>query len=355
MKETLAASWNPITFEVTHIHVVSRRTHEGQMHSVPLGVILDKAISCSPYPSPLEVFPYRGGGEGATTDGSPPDASMLMEAPQWGSRVLTLYVPKDSLEAWMLSVTLTDLARSTPTHISQLGAMYHVPSHLLRQYLARWADALSAAETTPFFMEEVRGDVFRLYLDVDIKLTKPEKVDLLAGGCGFYKAVTDFTRGFFPSAKSTTFVVTECHGPWEDKTEPLVVYKSGFRLHFQHIFVDTTTLKRYLEGLVAHVTHSVEMVFAVPKSCTWADIVDLHSCAWDRGRLLGTIKRRRNLQRRYALAGVYDAPSKQLEEELRSNVSKVLYAVTLRQWEDTTGPHVTLGNFCSAETTFCTQ
>ena len=55
----LSKTFAPIVFEVTHIHIVSRPTHDGVMnvvHSIALG-----EDTAQPYPSPLDVFPFRRG------------------------------------------------------------------------------------------------------------------------------------------------------------------------------------------------------------------------------------------------------------------------------------------------------
>ena len=389
--------WRPVRFTVDRVHVLAKPAGHGPyrvVYSVPLGQGPPGDV---PQWEPA-TFPDWGPGTGAAEEeeeaeeeeppvpcgsGSgtpfacPPDAdAMVLDRPAVGARKLTPYAPRDALERWMLRHTRRGLARAAPTHVSQLGAMYHIPSALVDGYLEHWAQSVRDSDATPFFMEEVRGDVFRLYLDLDLKWTSAGLFDLLPSGLLFL--VLAHTRAFCSlwDRAPPVAVVTECQGPWSDERHRDAVYKSGFRVFFQGLFVDCALYKAYLQTLGATLEHAARRPERACAGQGWADICDMGAVSWDRGRLMGTVKRRRSLQRQYrymgafslgAVAdaairswadcplaelaerteallgpwGLYEGPpgvviDTALHEQLQSSLLHVLHATTLRVWDSPT-------------------
>eukprot|EP01012_Entosiphon_sulcatum_P061282 TRINITY_DN8672_c0_g1_i2.p1 TRINITY_DN8672_c0_g1~~TRINITY_DN8672_c0_g1_i2.p1 ORF type:complete len:1107 (-),score=196.52 TRINITY_DN8672_c0_g1_i2:345-3638(-) len=344
IKRDLADAWEPVEFEVNEVHMISRIDEDSPfriIHSVPLGA------SASPpdFPSPSPEYGVEedAAGSGAITADELAER-MVLDRVTWGTRKLSPYLPADSLEQWLFEHTVRDLARDAPTHISQLGGMYHIPSEAVDGYLRAWRASLDAAEATPFYVEEVRGDVFRLYVDFDIKLTAFVPFDLVASG--WLASVLRFTRRFFGETADCTVVVTECHGKWDDHLDRDATFKSGFRLYFLSIFVDVPVYRAYIARLAETLAAEFPEPYANrPKNATWKHVCDAKSVSWDRARLLGTIKRRRNLQRRYTLLGCYDDSASlcgETDRWLREQQLALLYATTVRIWAapgaDTLGP-----------------
>ena len=255
---------------------------------------------------------------------------MILESPQWGNKMLRPYIPQDSLENWMTQVTVPSFAREAPTHISQRGALYHIPSELIDEYLENWKASIETATSIPFFMEEVRGNPFRLYIDLDI----PRTVHLPYDASQLISFIVSATVQIFPSCNPTVLSL-ECHGPVEDSDGSH--FKSGYRLYFQHIFVDTRTYKAYVEKLVdalQHQNNGLSIPHMLPAHQSWSEICDCKSVDWDRGRLLGTIKRRKSLNRVYSFHAIFDAagPNPTLNNVYNSDLKRILFGSTLRLW-----------------------
>lgn len=273
--------------------------------------------------------------------------AMVMEAPAWGTRALRPYTPEDALERWMLCVTNPVYAREAPTHISQRGAMYHIPSHLIDAYLTEWAKSYEASsdetegERIPFYMEEIRGSVFRLYVDLDIKSTRNERIDAteIIPFIASVAAEVFHLKSDGDDGDDTQLLSMQCHGPWTDQLHPDAKFKSGYRLYFQRVFVDSPTLGRFLE-ILRHRLQANPLGRSIlmnetttPHGMQWEEMCDAKAAAWDRGRLVGTIKRRRNLQRRYTFHGLFSSRGQVRADLLVGDLRRILYGTTLRVWE----------------------
>ena len=329
--DKIRAGWEPTEFTVTQICIIAHLPDTPGfevMHAFPLQgeppVASPPAASSAPLPpQPRTLI--------TTLPQSFNAASLLMEDPQWGSKRIEPYVPADPLEMWMATVTVSKYARDAPTHISQLGAMYHVPSDLLDQYLVQWEASCNHCVEIPFFMEEIRGNPFRLYVDLDVKRTIAEPYDATELVILICRTVAELIPGC-----DSTALVTHCHGPWQDTKAPDACFKSGYRIFFQRVFVDQETYARVLTKLCQRMRRDAPPIPALPQgdNC-WEAICDVKSVQWDRGRLFGTIKRRKRLERIYRYTGIYNASGK--DERLSDAYSKclqaVLYGTTLRLWD----------------------
>ena len=349
----LVAHWEPLVFDVTHIHLITRTSRKEQMkilHSVPLGI----NFGASPEPSSSLTFSMKQ---------DPVDFPGLLEEPEepppmvleahWGTQIYfpENYWPKDSLERWMLSKSVTENARAEATHISQLGAMYHLPQSELSPYLQHWEKAIREAERIPFFIEEIRPDRFRLYVDVDFKTLKHQKVDLRVSE--FVNVLLSHTLSCFPQA-NVTVCVTEYHGRCEERTLDTVGYKSGYHFYFQHIWVETAVLNSFLETLAEVCGELVPSLPGLPQNIRWKEVVNTYSVLRDRLRLLSSSKRKKNRWRRYTLrtflkSEPYNANQvldifnrktlrkaycdQRYVDEVTMNMGKLLFATTLSPWE----------------------
>eukprot|EP00760_Papus_ankaliazontas_P002319 PhM_4_TR10947/c1_g1_i3/m.88524 len=348
----IQSQWTPVEFDVTHLHVIARVSDDQPMnvvHSVPLHCRQEAPDRMTAQP----IFATRIRGpcsaEAAAAVSEPP-SNMILEAPTCGSKELAPYCPEDALETWMLTVTMTEYARTCPTHISQRGAMYHVPPTELCAYLQKWEDSIRESDKVPFFIEEVRGDVFRLYVDVDFKSTTHTKIEL--DKTGFVPVLLTHAAAVFPEA-DLTVCITECHGKWEDRYHPDTVYKSGFRFYFQNVWVNERVFRNFLDSLARVCEELLTMTSNAPRSVTWPEAVNTHSSIWDRTRLIGTIKKRRNAWRRYKLLTFVSATGDASEfaesrskdkvlqvsavpahtTEAAQDVHKLLFATTVRVWD----------------------
>ncbi|CAD2220916.1 endonuclease/exonuclease/phosphatase domain-containing protein [Angomonas deanei] len=281
---------------------------------------------------------------------------MVMEFPKWGNRLLQKYAPEDQLERWMLKVSQSAYARDAPTHISQKGAMYHIPSEYINEYLHYWKRSIEMSDKIHFYMEEIRGAPFRLYIDIDLKRTIAEPADL----SDVIRQIVGFTHRCFPGCESPECIALDCHGDWNDQEHTDAVYKSGYRLFFQKIFVDDKTFCEYLEALLEFLTSDPDICsvllspHSTPKGMEMDHICDVKSAAWDRGRLMGTIKRRHALERRYKFFGVFTSGG--MDEEatafFKEDIRRVLYGITLRLWNALPSPTVIVDNNFTPERMF---
>ncbi|KAJ9454722.1 hypothetical protein DIPPA_01689 [Diplonema papillatum] len=283
--------------------------------------------------------------------------------PLGGRKELDLYTPGDALECFMLCafaglsqekgvVEAVRLCTEAPTHISQRGARYHCPGNLTDAYLAFWCKTVSSRFSF-FYLEEMRGSVFRCYLDLDVLLAsgeagEPKAFDLEASG--WLPFILTFTRDFFfPETDSATLacVVTECHGPYESEALPEIKLKSGFRVFFLDLFVSYAKYKAFVlslsEAFQARFKTYPDMPSARDPTDIMSHIVDPQAISWERGRLFGTRKQRgRNTARVYKFREAQSCSkaagakvSTGLTEYLASprNLPQLLFSTTLRTWE----------------------
>ena len=149
---------------------------------------------------------------------------------------------------------------------------------------------------------------------------------------------------FGVSESDSAALVLYSHGPWPaTPREPTIVAKTGYRMYFQRIFVDQPTHRRYLTRLANEIRRSLG---AVPPMCpagtTWPDIISAECATWDRARLLGTVKLRRNLLRQYKFIGIFDAAAahaessgwdQQTSQLYTSDVRRMMYGQMVRVWD----------------------
>ena len=278
----------------------------------------------------------------------------ILEPPQWGSRFLKPYLPPDPLEQWMASVSIQKYARDAPTHISQLGGMYHIPGDLLDDFLKKWRESYLLRNNTAGYMEEVRGNPFRLYLDLDFDLSTSETPVDKSYALDLCREICILTNKIFNNSDPTV-AVFECHGsaskkfadgsvPDPDDVEQqknidaadVRAGKSGYRLYFQRVFVDQVTYDKYLDAVANYLRRKHwPLPENIVRGVTWDDVVDKKAAEWDRGRLLGTIKRRKNLKRIYEFEGIVTVRGTHevLTRDYASSILRQLYGSTLRLWE----------------------
>eukprot|EP00759_Apiculatamorpha_spiralis_P058988 PhF_6_TR955/c3_g1_i1/m.1787 len=343
-------SWRPIVFDVTHIHIIARPTRDDAMnilHSIPLGSFLEPPV----FPSPLAAFEKRTATGDIPSEPLDPPPMVMEPARPGQSRGPEPYWPKDALETWMLTANVMEYARTYPSHISQRGGMYHIPANMLRQFMTKWDESIKDSDTTPFCIEEVRSETFRLYVDVDFKSLQHSKIELEKSN--LVPVLLTHTAACFPGA-DLTVCITECHGKWDDKHHTDAVYKSGYRFYFQHIWVDSHTFRMYLDSLAKVCEELVPPIQHLPRTVTWPEIVNTHSAIWERCRLIGTIKRRKNLWRRYKLFSFVRTsstdvekyiekraketllpvvPAREYQEEAKAVVQKLLFSTMVRYWD----------------------
>ena len=89
-------------------------------------------------------------------------------------------------------------------------------------------------EPVPFFMEQVRGDKFRLFVDLDIKRTVEEPYDAQR----IVMKILQSLKHIFPKADVTS-LACGCHGPWRDAVNSDAVFKTGIRIYCQPISRET--------------------------------------------------------------------------------------------------------------------
>ena len=353
VRAELFANWVPLIFEVTHLHLVYRESsHQccNIIHSVALGALSQSSPS-SVTASPLVTVPSVDNLEDFPPEPELPPPMVLETLPGTSKKAPESYWPRDGLEKWMAENTVLELARPQPTHVSQRGAMYHIPKNKLGSYLLQWESAIRHADQTPFCVEEVRSELFRLYVDVDFRSTVARKVHLQ--DTKFPALLLTHTAACFPNV-DVTVAVTECHGKWEDRSHDTAVFKSGYRFYFQHVWVDTSAFGVFLESLAALCDELLPIPRNAPANTKWQEIVNTYTVAWPRARLLGSIKRRRHLWRRYRLLTFLASDSKDLSEfyEKRAiehlsgvttaqsyvstameTMSRLLFAVTVSSWD----------------------
>ena len=377
---TAAAAAADEGFVVTEVVVLAARTDGGPMEvvdSLQLPTVDEVAAAAA-----AAAASSAGGGDGSRLWGDVRSEPVFpVETPKWllephplgGRKTLSTYRPDDALENFLLHLTarmirhlgekaVATLCTKAPTHVSQRGAQYHVADSYVNEFLHYWAAAVAAK--ADFYVEEMRGSVFRCYVDVDILL------EAAPGGVGagsFDAAHADAWIAFVLAHAAAHFkrplvwaVVGECHGEWASVPHPTVAYKSGYRVYFQDLYVSRVTYKAFLVSLgaafrekffgatAAEVAEKAG-VLGIPVPLV-DEVMDAHSIEWERGRLFGSKKRRKNLARVYALkevvyhktvksqpaaaeaAVVPMQRAKGFTEFLSSNAAELLYATSLRLW-----------------------
>eukprot|EP01059_Diplonema_ambulator_P012310 TRINITY_DN2256_c0_g1_i4.p1 TRINITY_DN2256_c0_g1~~TRINITY_DN2256_c0_g1_i4.p1 ORF type:complete len:913 (+),score=180.24 TRINITY_DN2256_c0_g1_i4:87-2741(+) len=332
----------PITVTITHLTVLSRVADGEPMlpvDEIPLLPEDDSAVQKARYDldSPwttLDTLPHRQ-----------VPKQLLEPHPLGGNKELPQYTPKDPLENFMLHLTskmarldgtteTLQVVKAAPTHISQKGGMYHIPPYYVNEYLAYWEKSRGCGEA--FYMEEIRGSVFRLYIDVDVKLTGGR----LEGSTlqEWLKIIVKTVKTYYKTP-TCMFVMTECHGEWSCD-DPDVKSKSGYRLYFLDLYTAVGRYRGFMEELAAAFKREVSDYEGRPGKSKVDDVIDAHSVTWERGRLIGTVKRRKDLVRIYQLQGVYHSDSdgevtiaKGFTDHLNAHGEELCYATTLRMWD----------------------
>lgn len=226
-------------------------------------------------------------------------------------KIYQQYVPEDTLESWMLKHNQRDeeFVLNNPTHISQKGGYYHISSDLMDELYSKWVESIAKSEV--FFMEEVRTSKFRLYIDLDIKLTQKERFDLIESE--WLSIIQQFTLDYFSGIMAyheldTSCIVLECHSDWKDATSNDAVFKSGFRIYYPNLHVNAEQYGLFLKALSLHMEEEIEQYKNQPSDWRYEDIIDVKSATHDRNRMYGTVKFRRGsiLPRVYSYLGSYD-------------------------------------------------
>ena len=278
---------------------------------------------------------------------------LLEPHPLGGRRQLDTYTPQDALETFFLHLTaklvksqgqakVAQLLDTAPTHICQKGGRYYIPDGYVDEYLRYWRASFEGG--ADFYMEEVRGAVFRCYVDIDMLSLEEVPFDLM--GSGWLDGILGFAAEFFEK-RSLAAVVMDCHGAWASVPRPDVRFKSGFRIYFLDMYVNFQTYKRFVSGLQERFMQEVKTYPGMPEGGL-EEVIDMHSVDWERGRLVGTKKRRKNIARVYRLlaavaytagreAPVSEAAS--LSAFLKANPEELLYATTLRMWQTPSFAH----------------
>jgi hypothetical protein len=209
------------------------------------------------------------------------------------------YQPNDTLEAYMVQKNNRELAVSYPTHVSQRGGYYNLED--TNAVLLQWY--ITVYKKEEFYMEEARGTIFKLHLDIDIKSTVKEPFSIVDSG--LLSHIQEFVTMFFQV--SNVCLVTECHGDWTDSEIISAVYKSGFRLYFLQIYVGVRTFGKFVESLTVHLNKKFPSYKNQPKDWKMTDVIDKEVILHDRARMFGSTKWRRGkiLGRVYKMNGVY--------------------------------------------------
>jgi uncharacterized protein (UPF0248 family) len=248
----------------------------------------------------------------------------VLELDSLGRRIRP-YEPADALEKWLCRVSdVTKASGGQATHISQLGGAYHVPvrhdAALMDEYLTQWERSVRQADDVQFFVEEMRGDRFRFYLDVDLLLgteEAPSETAVEAMLLHIVAAVqreSSLTAGSGANNEPSDVSVISCFGPWSDASPEQLPVKSklGIRLYWQSVACTTDVYEALLPRIAAALSaRGAELASSLivrdrAEPNPWVEVLDAKHASWDRGRLFGTVKRRRvrDLGRRYEYLGV---------------------------------------------------
>ncbi|KAG2387307.1 hypothetical protein C9374_001639 [Naegleria lovaniensis] len=248
------------------------------------------------------------------------------------------YIPDDDLEMWLLehNEENEDLVLQFPTHISQRGGHYHIifdTRKKYEEYIAAWKSTIEKKQK--FYVEEMRTKhAFRLYVDIDIKITKPNSpYDIVSNG--WIKLIQQFTNDYFKGKEDITVVVTECHSNWNDKNTKSARFKSGYRLYFHEIIVDYDKFCDFTYQLSYFMMDKIGSYENQPVDWFFEDVIDLKSCNHPRCRMFGTTKWRRGhlLPRIYQFSGIYGKDmtlDEKKTQELKNNLHDLLVLTSTR-------------------------
>ncbi|KAL9650938.1 hypothetical protein ABK040_015041 [Willaertia magna] len=256
------------------------------------------------------------------------------------------YFPEDDLENWLLQNNENNLTliQDHPTHISQRGGHYHIifyTKEKYKAYIKAWKNCIEKNQT--FYIEELRTKhSFKLYIDIDLKLTKSDSpFDIVKNG--WIDLIQKFTENYFfneshtkshKNKTATTLIVTECHSNWTDKVNITSKYKSGYRLFYPNITVDFDKFCDFTYQLCFHLKDKIGTYENQPEDWTFEDVIDLKTCSHPRCRLFGTTKWRRGelLPRIYKFRGVFKGNVLDVEKtnELENNLEKLLVLTSTR-------------------------
>ncbi|EFC41960.1 predicted protein [Naegleria gruberi] len=248
------------------------------------------------------------------------------------------YEPEDDLEKWLLENNETNeaLVLQFPTMISQRGGHYHIifdSQKKYNEYINAWKSSIEKNQIC--YIEEMRTKhAFKLYVDIDIKLTVPNSPYNIIEH-GWIKLIQDFAKEYFQGSQDVSMLVTECHSNWHDKTNKTAKYKSGYRLFFPSIVVDYDKFCDFTYQLSYHMLNVVGSYENQPEDWSFEDVIDLKSCNHPRVRLFGTTKWRRGrlLPRKYTFAGWFNTDSELDEKkttELKNNLFELLRLTSAR-------------------------
>jgi len=263
----------------------------------------------------------------------------------------------DKLESWILNHH-TNIPRQcidNPTHVSQKGGHYHLPEDLNAEFIQVWSQCVLSGKK--FFMEEVPTPLFRLFIDIDVKSTQlNDKQDIVE--MGWLEIISRFTVNYFAKLKEhllidPTMTVTECHTNWEDAVTKTAKHKSGYRLYFHSIFVDTIIYKKYILSLAQYLESHIQEYENQPEGWTFLDVIDVKACDHPRARLFGSVKYRRGrvLNRRHSFAGVfgYKGAYDQVKSELFEKDLNLMLQHTMVRYCGQDASAQALGITCSSD------
>ncbi|KNH09658.1 polynucleotide Adenyltransferase [Perkinsela sp. CCAP 1560/4] len=295
-KSKLRERWESAIFDVTHIHVISRANSLEPFtvrRSIQLGFFNSNTRDVAELTAKLEV-------PASTLPEPPAPPPMVIEySPSQFVRPKP-YLPGDALEQWLSTRSNIELAGRRATHYSQKGGMYHIPDADINGFLNAWAETIERNQE--FYIEEKLSDRFRLYIDIDFRSS--ERGNFALNGTRILDIILTHTLCFFDSCDPTACVTT-CHGHVKDKMNQGVRSKTGYRIYFQHIWVNAKTHSRYLNSLSTVVGALLDVPLPCVSTSTWRGILNTYVAQYERCRLLGSSKKRKGYGRRYSVYGYY--------------------------------------------------
>ncbi|KAL0490494.1 hypothetical protein AKO1_009521 [Acrasis kona] len=246
----------------------------------------------------------------------------------------------DKLELWLLTnhTNIPKQCKEYPTHISQKGGHYHLPTELVPKFVKKWADCINKEKN--FYLDEIPTPLFRLFVDIDVKSTELDDIyDIVQ--TEWLNVISRYTENYFSKLKDqksqvdASVVVTECHSNIEDSSTPTARHKSGYRLHFRSIFVDAQVHKKYITSLGLYLESQFHEYENQPKGWTFLDVINVKMCEHTKVRLFGSTKYRRgkDLDRKYTFLGVFgnNAVYDQHESDrLKNDLESLLFHTIVR-------------------------
>ena len=343
-----SAGDNVISFWVSELCVLTKTSEDGPM------TVVDQIN----IPTEVEVDPlyYHDANIWNSSKTVLPPLEVpktIMEPhPLGGRKSLPLYSPGDQLERFMLHFTrrlaqvegqskAVSLCQDSPTHISQRGGKYYLPEGFINHFLRYWKTSIEeqSSNNTPFYMEEIRGAVFRLYIDVDIKLTSGEYLNI--HDKKWLNIIIPVAAKVYKKT-NIACVVMKCDGNFTSEPHPEITLKSGYRLYFLDTYTGYKDYKKFIDTLQQEFISQVEANREYQQDNIFdiKDVIDTQSTGWERGRLVGTQKRRKNIDRRYTFDSVWSLKSDTVSENSslstflssEKNIEAMLYSTTLRMW-----------------------